>query len=397
MPTDLSPWTLQLHQPQFQHRPPSVPLPPPSTVLDGDRPVLEPRDCIDGALSALDAVVAASAPATRSVTQAASDSIQSALTPSACLPEEYAARHASVTHLRHTLMQMSATCTPSRGSMSQSFVARRTVRSIHALVCAIRACRDPLLDSHVEFETALTAVDRVRWDVCTKFTLNAIVSGLEESINYFRYHQSHDDHRRLSEFNSASAPNVLPASHFSLLPLLTDLHSSVTSKGLVDFDAIFLLAVKADFLQKTEPENSAAIASLSWGLEWLLECIESGVWEALENALDTLAFSFNKLAAALLQPRKNSTQKDTDAPPLVTRDRSFSATLNQLGEKVIVRRGSRRAVREDSGMFRIDSAIVVSNSAINSSNGPIAPVGDMAGVRMTKSGRSKRTSVLAMK
>ncbi|KAJ3197296.1 hypothetical protein HDU82_001500 [Entophlyctis luteolus] len=347
MPTDLSPWTLQLHQPQFQHRPPSVPLPPPSTVLDGDRPVLEPRDCIDGALSALDAVVAASAPATRSVTQAASDSIQSALTPSACLPEEYAARHASVTHLRHTLMQMSATCTPSRGSMSQSFVARRTVRSIHALVCAIRACRDPLLDSHVEFETALTAVDRVRWDVCTKFTLNAIVSGLEE--------------------------------------------------GLVDFDAIFLLAVKADFLQKTEPENSAAIASLSWGLEWLLECIESGVWEALENALDTLAFSFNKLAAALLQPRKNSTQKDTDAPPLVTRDRSFSATLNQLGEKVIVRRGSRRAVREDSGMFRIDSAIVVSNSAINSSNGPIAPVGDMAGVRMTKSGRSKRTSVLAMK
>ncbi|KAJ3059260.1 hypothetical protein HDU98_004734, partial [Podochytrium sp. JEL0797] len=85
-----------------------------------------------------------------------------------------------------------------------------------------------------------------------------------------------------------------PSRH-PLFPVLSSLHSSITSLDIVDFDLILVLVAKIHALTNSVNSRSSRGGGSGfidtgevWGVEGIAERIEAGAWEALEGGVEEM-------------------------------------------------------------------------------------------------------------
>ncbi|KAI8841420.1 hypothetical protein BJ741DRAFT_594111 [Chytriomyces cf. hyalinus JEL632] len=202
--------------------------------------------------------------------------------------------HSSLRCLHHALAGAAADVAYSRTV---------SIRCMHPVTHAIVRCRDPLWEKTKEFAMALEAIEALPWGSCSAFTKAAIMAELEETLKYMEYQIQ----LLRKQGRSSTHPLLVP---------LQKIHSAISTNGVIDFDLILVISIKAAAIAhaqnvlevaSTQPAASSgpfgglegfesafqfqdeeAIFAV-WGLDGVVAGIEAGAWEALQVGLSNMA------------------------------------------------------------------------------------------------------------
>ncbi|KAJ3228978.1 hypothetical protein HDU81_005726 [Chytriomyces hyalinus] len=184
-----------------------------------------------------------------------------------------------------------------------------SIRCMHPVTHAVVRCRDPLWEKTKEFSMALEAIESLPWGACSVLTKAAIMAELEETLKYMEYQIQ----LLRKQGRSSTHPLLVP---------LQKIHSAISANGVIDFDLILVISIKAAAI--AHAQNVLEVASAQpvtssgpfgglegfesafqfqdeeaifavWGLEGVVAGIEAGAWEALQVGLSNMAAWFDKI------------------------------------------------------------------------------------------------------
>ncbi|ORY36621.1 hypothetical protein BCR33DRAFT_855077 [Rhizoclosmatium globosum] len=243
--------------------------------------------------------------------------------------------HPSIQILRDALYSFSSDYYPSRQPHHHLTPTRKSIDTVHALVSVFRKTRDAGLERLPGFVEALECVECVSWSACGDVTQLAVAAELEETINYIKFH---------------SRPS---RTQNPLLPLLMCLYNGIKKRTAVDFDSILVLAVKVRALKN--PECTIHVDSI-WGLESIVESLESAAWKCLEVGIANCCVSLESIAEKPFQ----GIDRSDDGPAKILGD-NVQVTRKRGGKrgsnsKVVVV-SSNRTSRDPSPAIGIKSNV----------------------------------------
>ncbi|KAJ3402659.1 hypothetical protein HDU80_004889 [Chytriomyces hyalinus] len=229
--------------------------------------------------------------------------------------------HSSLRCLHHALAGAAADVAYSRTV---------SIRCMHPVTHAVVRCRDPLWEKTKEFAMALEAIEALPWGACSAFTKAAIMAELEETLKYMEYQIQ----LLRKQGRSSTHPLLVP---------LQKIHSSISANGVIDFDLILVISIKAAAIAhaqnvlevaSTQPATSSgpfgglegfesafqfqdeeAIFAV-WGLDGVVAGIEAGAWEALQVGLSNMAAWFDKILDGKPAPTQSPNAGANSAPDL---------------------------------------------------------------------------------
>ncbi|KAI8611027.1 hypothetical protein BC830DRAFT_1143090 [Chytriomyces sp. MP71] len=277
----------------------------------------------------------------------------------------FATRHWSVATLRDALAN-----TPAHS---------RNVVAALEVVGAVRKCADRSLDQVHAFGRALQEVDDLAWGQASQFAREAVVAELDEvcgeppsvlyrtqdstslqTIKYIQYQQK--------QLNSGRK-------HPLLQPLLS-VQSAISAGAPIDFDALLLLKIKATALSHSQSGRSTPVgwngnnsetpcdsdAFAIWGIEGVVEALESAAWNALEVGIANMILWLDKVCDG--KPGSPQPIAPTRSLSLSTKIPVLPSISKSLQPSSILPSPSAKSkvVRTDSGLQITDS---IANSPKN--------------------------------